>query len=119
MGKYCGQVGFAVQKETAPGIWEEVIEERLYSGEVLDNRWRISTNTSTNPDLILNCDFSLIIDPYMVKNHAYIAYITYMGTKWTITGAVPNYPRMILTAGGVYNENERGSTELLGESYRE
>lgn len=105
MGKYYGQVGFATQEEAEPGIYEEVITERPYSGEMLDNRWRTGANANVNGELILNCDFSLLCDPYIVKNHAFIAYITYMDIKWAVTGAVLNYPRIVLTVGGVYNEN--------------
>jgi hypothetical protein len=30
-------------------------------------------------------------------------YVTYMGLKWRITNIDPQYPRLILTIGGVWN----------------
>lgn len=111
MGKYFGNVGFATQQETEPGIWETIIVERPYSGEILDNRWRTGSSSNVNGELTLNCDFSLLIDPYMIKNHVFIAYISYMDIKWEVTGATPNYPRIVLTVGGVYNEDETRTPE--------
>lgn len=116
MGKYYGNVGFATQKKTDPGVYEAVVIERPYSGEILDNRWRTSPGANLNTDIVLSCDFSILCDPYILKNHAYIAYVTYMGVKWAISNAVVNYPRIILTAGGVYNENEDRSSEFPGEN---
>lgn len=116
MGKYYGLVGFATQQKTGPGVWENVIVEHPYSGEILDNRWRTGSGSNTNSELTLNCDFSLLCDPYMIEHHAFAAYITYMGTKWEVTGAVPNYPRVVFTVGGVYNENSSGSSKFSGET---
>ena len=40
MAKYYGNIGFAVQAETSPGIYEDVIEDRPYKGDVLSNTRR-------------------------------------------------------------------------------
>lgn len=115
MGKYYGQIGFATQQETEPGIWEDVVVERPYSGEYLDNRWRTTQGSGPNNDILLNCDFSVLCDPYLLKHQAYILYVTYMGVRWAVTGAVPNYPRILLTVGGVYNENTVAAPRNVGK----
>ena len=37
MAKFYGAIGFAETVETDPGIWEEKIVERSYSGDVIRN----------------------------------------------------------------------------------
>ena len=45
MSKWFGKIGYAIQKESEPGIWEEEIIERDYYGDLLtDNRKRQTNN---------------------------------------------------------------------------
>lgn len=37
-------------------------------------------------------------------------YIEFMGAKWKITNIEVQYPRLILTVGGVYNESTTDAT---------
>ena len=34
MAKFFGKIGYVTKKETRPGIWENVITEKQYSGEI-------------------------------------------------------------------------------------
>lgn len=106
MSRFFGYIGFAKEEETAPGVWEKIIEERLYSGEVLDNRWRTQTGSSVNSDIVFNGDFSVLLDPYMIKNHPFIVYVKYRGIRWKVTGVNPSHPRLMITVGEVYNGEE-------------
>lgn len=103
MSRFFGYIGFAKEEETSPGVWDKVIEEKLYSGEILDNRWRTQTGDRVNSEIVFNGDFSVLMDPYMIKNHPFIEYITYMGVKWAVTGINPSRPRLMITVGGVWN----------------
>jgi len=40
MAKYYGVIGYAIQKETAPGVWEDTIIEKNYRGDVILNQQR-------------------------------------------------------------------------------
>lgn len=104
MAKWHGIIGYVKTEETSPGIHSEVVTERNYYGDIIrDNkRWSPNSN-STNEDLTLNAQFSIIADSFTSENLGYIKYVVYMGTKWKITSIDPQFPRLILAVGGVYN----------------
>lgn len=105
MAKWYGVVGYAETVEVKPGDWRDVITERKYIGDVLKNynRWS-SSSDSTNDDLSINNQLSIIADPYAYQNFHSIKFVEFMGTKWKVTGVdASTYPRLILTMGGVYN----------------
>ena len=104
MAKFFGPIGYAVTTEVRPGVWKDQIEERNYSGDVIRNnsRWTTSSD-STNDDLNVNNQISIISDPFARNNFHTMKYVGYMGAKWKITNVEVQYPRLILTVGGVYN----------------
>lgn len=104
MAKYFGKIGYIVTKETSPGIWKPETTERQYKGDVLRNtsKWSESSG-STNDNLSLNTQISIVADPFAYQNFHSMKYIHYLGSKWKITSVEPKYPRLILTIGGVYN----------------
>ena len=104
MAKWYGVIGYAETKETSPSVWKEVITERNYVGDVIRNtsRWS-TTQVSTNDDLNINNQISIIADPFAYQNFHSMKYIEFMGTKWKINSVEVQYPRLILSIGGVYN----------------
>jgi hypothetical protein len=104
MAKWYGAVGYAETVEVKPGDWRDKITEHKYSGDVLKNtnRWYGSSD-STNDDLSVSNQLSIIADPYAYQNFHSIKYAEFMGTKWKVTNVEARYPRLILTLGGVYN----------------
>jgi hypothetical protein len=104
MAKFYGVIGYAESVETSPGVWMDQITERTYSGDLVRNNSRWSTSSSsTNDDLTINNQISIIADPFAYQNFHSMKYVVYMGTKWKITNVDPQYPRLILNVGGVYN----------------
>lgn len=104
MGRYCGKIGFVVNEKTAPGVYKPKTSERVYRGEILTNFMRVENNpNSTNDNVVINNKFSIVADAFAFENFHHIRYIEYMGTKWKVTNVEPLRPRIILTAGGVYN----------------
>lgn len=102
--KFYGPIGYAETAETKPGVWTNQIVERNYSGDILRNTSKWSTSSdSTNDDLTINNQFSIIADPYAYHNFTSMKYIVFMGVKWKITSVEPEYPRLKLTTGGVFN----------------
>lgn len=104
MAKFYGKIGYAVTTETKPGVWQPQITELEYSGDVIRNtsRWTPS-NESTNDNLTLNNQISIIADPFANQNFHKMRYVEFMGGKWEITNVNVQYPRLVLTMGGVYN----------------
>ena len=104
MAKFYGAIGYAEPVETSPGIWEDQITERNYSGDVIRNTssWSASSN-GTNDNLNINNQISILADPYAHQHFHTMKYVELRGIKWKITSVDVQYPRLILTVGGVYN----------------
>lgn len=104
MAKFYGEIGYAETKETSPGIWTEEVTKRQYYGDLVRNtsRWANSSD-STNDDLTINNQISIIADPYAYQNFHLMRYVEFMGARWKITSIEVQHPRLILTIGGVYN----------------
>ena len=104
MARYYGKVGYAVQKEIRPSVWEDVITERLYFGETVDRSFRFQNPVDQiSNNLMLNTDFDIIADDFAIDHFSNIRYIVYGGTRWCITSVSYDKPRIHLKVGGVYN----------------
>jgi hypothetical protein len=104
MARYFGAIGFAVTEETAPGIWEEVITERKYYGDILRNSRRYQQPDKVNSDINISNQISVIADPYLNNNLDKMRYVTFMGSKWRISDIEVEFPRITLSIGGLYIE---------------
>lgn len=104
MPKFYGAIGFAETKETSPGIWEDVITEHNYSGDLIRNTWRSQSSEHLNDDVNISNQISIIADPYANQHFFAMRYVKFMGAKWKISNVEIQYPRLILTLGGLYNE---------------
>ena len=54
MTKYHGYVGYAVDVEAYPGVWEEQLTEHEYFGDVIKNRMNIQQNNTVNAGITIN-----------------------------------------------------------------
>lgn len=104
MAKFCGVIGYAVTKETEPGIWEEQIVEVEYFGDVIRNKRRINAPGKVNDDISISNQISIIADPFANNNFHAMKYVVFMGAKWKVSEVTVEYPRLILAIGGLYNE---------------
>lgn len=104
MAKFFGVIGYAETIEVSPGTYIDRITERNYYGELIRDasRWAQS-QSSVNDNLNINNRVSILADPYAVDNCRSIKYVEFMGTKWKVTDVEVQYPRLILSVGGVYN----------------
>ena len=103
MGKWAGKIGFAVPKETTPGVWKDEIVQRTYYGDMIRNTRRLQSSGNLNDNLVIANELSIIADPYANENFHAIRYVEFMGTKWKISGVQVQFPRLILELGEVYN----------------
>lgn len=103
MAKFYGEIGFAEMVETAPGTWVEQITERSYYGDLIRNFRRLQSANQVNDNIDVENNISIVADPYANENFHSMRYAKFMGTKWKITNVEVQYPRLILTTGGVYN----------------
>ena len=104
MAKWFGKIGFNVgTQETAPSVYTEDIQERQYYGDVIRNSRRLQTTDKVNDDLEISNELSIVADPYAMENFHTMRYAEFMGAKWKISSVEVQYPRLVLTLGGVYN----------------
>ena len=104
MGKFYGEIGYAISAQTSPGVWEDTIVKRNYFGDILRNFSRqTETPDSTNDDLIIDNQFSIVADQFAYQNFYSMKYVEYLGVKWKIKSVEVKHPRLILNVGGVYN----------------
>ena len=103
MAKFYGNVGFAETVETEPSVWEEKIVARPYFGDVLRRSRRLESSGNVNSNVNVTNEISIVADPYANQNLFAMRYVEFMGTKWEISNVDIQYPRLVLTIGGVYN----------------
>lgn len=104
MARYYGIIGFAEgQAETVPGVWDEVIVERPYYGDVVRITRRLQGGEHLNDNITVSNEISIVSDPYALQNFHAIRYVAWMGTKWKVTSVEVQYPRLILSIGDEYH----------------
>ena len=103
--KWYGKVGYAGAVESAPGVWQESITEREYCGDITRSMRRLE-GSGINDDVGLSNEVSIVADPFAYQNFAAMRYVCLLGAKWKVTSVEVQYPRLILTCGGLYNEGE-------------
>ncbi len=104
MAKFYGVIGYAIQQQTSPGVWEEVITEKNYSGDVVKNTKRWQAGENLNDNLSVNNQISIVSDPFAEQNFFSMRYVFWMGTRWKVSNVEVLRPRLLLTIVGVYNE---------------
>ena len=103
MPKFCGNIGYAISKETTPGVWIEDIVERQYFGDVYRNTRKLQSGNQVNDSIDISNEISILSDPFANENFHSMRYVTYMGVKWKVSSVEVRYQRLILTVGGLYN----------------
>lgn len=104
MARYHGYVGYAIDVEAYPGVWEERISEHEYFGDVLKNRINMQQGSVVNAKITISNSISIIADPFAFEHVYAMRYVTYLGKKWSIVNVSIERPRLILILGGLYNE---------------
>ena len=111
MAKFYGIIGYELTEETEPGIYVERIFENAYFGDVIRNSRRLQDRSKVNDDVNISNQISIVADPFANNNFHSMRYVEYMGAKWKITDVEVQYPRLLLTIGGLYNEQSIETTE--------
>lgn len=105
MTRWYGKAGFVKTEEVEAGVWEPTTIERDYYGDILSNvcRWDQKTDSS-NGDISLNNQLSIVCDSFAMENWAFLKWVEYGGAKWKVTSVSVEFPRLVLSFGGVYAE---------------
>lgn len=103
MAKYHGKIGYAQTAETAPGVHGEVITERVYYGDVVQNRRLLRNGDKVNPVTSVGNSISIVADAYAREHFFAIRYAEWAGVNWTVQDVEVQNPRLLLHLGEVYN----------------
>lgn len=103
MAKFHGKVGYAEQTQSAPGVWDDVITEVSYFGDVIRNTRQLREGENLNPDLSVANQISIVADAYANEHFFAIRYVEWAGALWTVTNVEVQRPRLLLSLGEVYS----------------
>lgn len=103
MAKFYGVIGYGETVEKDPGVWDDIIVERKYYGDVVRNTRKLQNGEKVNNDLSVGNSISIVADAYANEHFFAIRYIRWAGTLWTISDVEVQSPRLLLRLGGVYN----------------
>lgn len=102
--KFVGKVGFYLgTKETKKNVYQPDILERPYTGDLIQQDQRFQSGEHQNDEFHLSSRISILSDLYLQQNWTSIRYILWNGVKWKATSVKIEYPRIIITLGGVWN----------------
>lgn len=107
MAKFYGNVGYIETVKTSPGVWSEKTTVRKHAGEVLTSSRRYENGQgTTNDDLVLSSRLSIVADSFARANFSMIKWVELWGVKWKVTNIEVLYPRLVLSFGGVWGEED-------------
>ena len=90
----------------AASVYSEIVTERDCYGDLTRNMRRNQSGDKVNDDISLANTLSVIADPYVQEHFCNLRYVTLYGGKWKVTDASVEYPRIVLTLGGLWHGNE-------------
>lgn len=109
MARFYGPVGYGETVETLPGVWETIITERSYFGDVIRNARKLANEEKVNNDISVSNSISIVADEHAYEHFFAIQYVKWAGTRWKVSEVEVQRPRLILRLGGVYNGNTNGA----------
>lgn len=118
MAKWCGKIGYVETVEEEPGVWVEQNTEKLYYGDMIRNARKLQSSGGVNDNINIANQLSIVADPYANQHFYAMRYAEVSGIKWKVTDVEVQYPRLILSLGGLYNGDTSGTTGEVGETSR-
>lgn len=107
MPKFSGIVGYEIQTETAPDIWQSEIVERKYRGDVVQTAWHSQAAASSlNDNPSLNCQIEIVADAFAWMHYGSIKYVVYENSKWKVSSIQIRRPKLILNFGSLWNDQD-------------
>lgn len=104
MARFFGHVGYKEsQEETAPGVYEDVIVEREYYGDVIQDTRQLSEGEYLHDDLSVSNQITIVADAYAFDHFHAMRYVEWAGVLWAISNVEVRRPRLLLRLGEVYN----------------
>jgi len=103
MARFFGRVGYGHNTKTAPGVYEDVITEQSYFGDVVTATSKSLPGENLPNDLSVGNAISIVADAFANENIFAIRYVEWAGALWTVSTVEVQSPRLLLRLGEVYN----------------
>lgn len=103
MAKFYGPIGFAESVEVQPGVWDDVIVEYNYYGDVIRHTRKLSEGDKVNNDISVGNSISIVADAYARDHFFSMRYVDWMGAKWIVEDVEVLAPRLSLRLGDLYH----------------
>lgn len=107
MSRFHGILGFSKTQEVEPGVYEEVVTEKAYSGYLLKNYIQHETSGNVIENVNISNEISVTLDPNLFENMLALTYVKFLqpalGGYWKVKTADLQYPNVHISVGGVYN----------------
>lgn len=104
--KWFGEIGYFEETENVDGVTTNTFQTQQYYGDIIKN-YKTNTDAGTvNEDFDVNNRISVVADPYLIGHFHRIAWITFMDVKFKVHSVELQYPRLIVSLGGVYREED-------------
>jgi len=105
--KFAGKIGFVRTIADEGSVWREEVIEKSKKGDFVRDARRWEKPTEVNDSITISDEIEIVADSYMLDNYAFIKYVVIRGVKWKVNYIdISRRPRIKLTLGGVYNEDE-------------
>lgn len=102
--RFHGKIGYGIDTETSPGVYEKKVFEKSYYGDVNRDTRRIQGGDTVNQGIAISNTISIIAKDDYAYSHFYdILYVVWRGSKWKVDSVEVQRPRLILTLGELYN----------------
>jgi hypothetical protein len=103
MAKFFGSIGYGETVEKSPGVYDDIITEFNYYGDVIRNSRTLQEGESVNDDVSVDNSLSIVADAYANEHIFAMRYVRWAGALWKVSNVEVQSPRLILRLGGVYN----------------
>lgn len=104
MAKFYGKIGFVMEEvETRPSIYETVIEEKYYAGDLFQFNSRNQSADRPVDNFAITNTISIVMDPFAMSHLASMKYVEFMGSLWEVQSATIEHPRIRISIGGLYH----------------
>ncbi len=105
MARFHGVVGFGSSIETSEhsGVWEDVIIELPYRGDIVKNNRKLEGANGVNDNITVGNSISIVADSYAIEHFLDIKYVRWNGNLWIVSTVTVQRPRLLLDLGSVYN----------------
>jgi hypothetical protein len=79
MAKFYGEIGYGATEQKSPGVWDDVITEHTYRGDVIRNSRGLQEGEKVNDDISVDHSISIVADAYAREHFFAIRYVSGRG----------------------------------------